>query len=236
MLAQIRHRVRDGQHTILPDTSPINDRPAFGKGPGFKLDNGWMDKLKILNPGEKEFRFITGAHTGWVNNEWTTFPVAESLSMGGNYVTVLDQVGPFAKILGVDYFHVALGMTYESHPTLIHKFSCIAADGSLRKPSSGLDVYYPVFSRGEIWMPNEALDFTLTTQPPLPAGTGSPPKDEREVIRKSIAHQRPDVNSPKNFVYYAGDIIVVDEIRGDWLHAPKGWVLAANTMKLPTVE
>lgn len=227
--ARVKHRVRDGQGSILPSTEPINDRPATGKGPSFRLNQPIMDFLHVLNPGEKEFRFVTGAHTGWCNSEWTTFPLAESVTMGGNLVEVLEQAGGFSRISGIDYFSAPpVSLNYFNAPHLIAKFSCIAQDGTLRKPSTGLDCYFPILTRGAIWMETSKLDFTLTTPPPLPPGASSAPVDARIVFRRTVARQRPDPNSPKNYVYDAGARVVVTEVSGGWAHVERGWVLQSD--------
>ena len=235
-LAQIKHYPR-GTKT-LPDTTVFNDRPAIGKGPGFRL-NDWVDFMHELNPGDNEYRFVTAPHTGWVNAVWEEpgYPLAESLSMGGNLVDVIDQIGRFSRINGLPFSSpsFAEGMTYESHPAFIHKFSCITPGGGLRKPSSGLDVYYPVLSRGELWIETGRLDFTLTTEPPIPpmpADVGGAPAERRVAIRRTRALRFPRLKSIKNDVYEKGDRFSIDEIAGRYVHAPRGWVLAADTMRV----
>lgn len=227
--ARIKRLVRPNQMAILPSTVPFSNRPVEEKGPGFRLNAAWMDFFHELNPGEKEFRFITAPHTGVVNQEWTTYPLTESLSTGGNLLSVEVLDNGFAWIAGVNYFAPPpFGMNYFNAPSLIHKFDCVAPDGTPRKPSTALDVYYVVFTRGDLFVPVSKLDFTLTTPPPLPPGASSVPADVRIVFRRTVARQRPDPNSPKNYVYDAGARVVVSEVSGGWAHVERGWVLQSD--------
>ena len=160
---QLKNPPNRGNFGTLPETIPFNWKPRGGKGPGLLLTDEWMDFMEVLNPGAKEFRFATGQHTGWVN-KWKRkgkklYPVAECLSMGGNVVTVLEVRGKFVRIASQNILRAPrFEMSFDSDPVYIHKFSCITKTGELRKPSSGLDVYYPVLSKGPLWVALERIE------------------------------------------------------------------------------
>ena len=155
---ELKRRPRRAWRRVLPETVPFNQKPRGGKGKSMVLTPDILDLLHALNPGEKEFRFVTGRKTGWVNKWKGNMPVAECLSMGGNIVYVEEVRGKFVRIASIDITEfIPDHYTHKNNPLLIHKFSCITKKDTKAKPSSGLDVYYPVLSWGELWVARDRV-------------------------------------------------------------------------------
>ena len=157
-LAMFNYTRRVNHLAATPATIPFNSNKFTFKDIAVPINQAWYDFVQQVNPRESR-RFITAAHTGWVNQEWTAgveFPKAERIVMAGNALRVIDIVDEFAQIEAYDFYRDSPSPqtdTYETVPWKVHKFTVIANGNAIRNPGAGLDAYYPVFRTGkEMWI------------------------------------------------------------------------------------
>jgi hypothetical protein len=131
----------------------------------------WADFLSSLNDYDpKRLLYIKSDKTALFNT--AGFPNMESLTMGGNIITLDEIKNGWGRIHTMDYSNPGSfdGIDYKTRPDLIHKFVLVAWDKNQRftywtnPPPPYENLYWPLVSSKPVWIPMEYLE----AFPPLP--------------------------------------------------------------------
>ena len=154
----------NGINQFTPETVPLFVAPREGTGTNrTKLDKDWEKYLDALNDHDKgKIRYVKGEKTALFNS--SGFPNLESLTMGGNLVTVVEVQGNMARVNTLDFNSPGSlkNVDYVTRPDLIHKFVVVGWDKGRKitywfNPSQG-DVYWPLVSNRPVWVPLERIE------------------------------------------------------------------------------
>ena len=120
----------------------------------------YIDMLNEYNP--KKINYVKADNTALFNG--AGFPQLESLTMGGNVITLDEIQGGWGRVHTIDYSNPGSlkDVNYITRPDLVHKFVIIG--WSRRTKSSYLgntpqgDLYWPLVSAKPVWIPMEYLE------------------------------------------------------------------------------
>ncbi len=154
----------DGVLKQTPEVVPLYVQPKLTSGTGrTDLSGAWEGYLDALNDNnEARIRYVKGTRAGLFNT--AGFPGLESLTMGGNIVTLDAIQGDWGQVNTMDYGSPpsAAEVNYVTRPDLVHKFVVVTWRKSTRttglvRPPKG-DIYWPFVSKRAIWIQMERLE------------------------------------------------------------------------------
>lgn len=127
------------------------------------VDGNWgkyIDALNDYNP--KKITYLKANNSALFNG--AGYPQMESLTMGGNIITADEQRNGWVRVHTIDYNNPGAlkEVNYVTRPDLIHKFVVVGWNRSKKvtyfvNPPPG-DLYWPLVSSLEVWMPLEYLE------------------------------------------------------------------------------
>lgn len=127
------------------------------------VDGTWSQYINMLNDyNEKKINYVKADNTALFNG--AGFPQLESLTMGGNVITLDEIQGGWGRVHTIDYSNPGplKEVNYITRPDLVHKFVVIG--WSRRTQSSYLgntpqgDLYWPLVAAKPVWIPIEYLE------------------------------------------------------------------------------
>jgi len=169
-LALYNHKSRtwdgnsDGMRNQTPEIVPLYLLPKLTSGSGrTDMSGAWETYMSMLNENdERKLRYLKSPITALFNT--AGFPQMESLTMGGNIVTLGEIQGQWARVNTLDYSGPpnTAEVNYFTRPDLVHKFVVVGWKRSskttiLVNPPRG-DIYYPFVSRRAVWVQMERLE------------------------------------------------------------------------------
>ena len=142
--------------------------PAPKEGTGTHrtpITGGWerfMDDLNNNNEGE--LRYLKSATVALFNG--AGFPQMESLTMGGNIITLEAIQGTWGRVRTMNYDQpgVASQHNYEKTPEFVHKFVIVVWSRRTKStywvnpPKGDGDIYYPFVTRNDVWIQMDRLE------------------------------------------------------------------------------
>ena len=179
--------------TAAPDWNSFSQTPeivvlfaAPKEGTGTRrtpLDGAWETYIDALNDNnEGKLRFLKSSTTALFNG--AGFPQMESLTMGGNIITLEAIQDGWGKVHTMDYNHPGSAdvENYFTRPDLVHKFVLVIWSRKNKStywgnPTKG-DIYYPFVTRNDVWVQMERLE-------PFPILPMTVLASESQEIRKS---------------------------------------------------
>jgi len=127
------------------------------------MDGVWEQYIDLLNDyNKKKLNYVKADNTALFNG--AGFPQMESLTMGGNIITLDEVRGSWGRVHTFDYSNPGSLKTinYTTRPDLVHKFVVV---GWSRKTKSTYftntpqgDLYWPLVSDRAVWIPMEYLE------------------------------------------------------------------------------
>ena len=128
-----------------------------------KLTVDWESFIDELNNNnEGKLRYLKADNTALFNS--TGFPQLESLTMGGNIVTLDEILGKWGRVHTLDSVQPPKieKINYMTRPDLIHKFVVVGWREETQEtywtnPPKG-DMYWPLVSSRPVWIPLERLE------------------------------------------------------------------------------
>ena len=153
-----------GVDVFTPEVVPLFVQPALGSGTNrTKLDGSWETYIDVLNGNNKrKLAYLKGKDTALFNN--SGFPHLESLTMGGNIITLVEVRNGWGRISTINLANPGAlkDVNYATRPDLVHKFVVVAWDKSKKitywvNPPVG-DVYWPLVSSRDVWIAMERLE------------------------------------------------------------------------------
>ncbi|HSL43256.1 MAG TPA: hypothetical protein VK897_07485 [Anaerolineales bacterium] len=154
----------EGMRNQAPEIVPLFLLPKRTSGSGrTTVDGAWETYINALNNNdESKINYLKSDISALFNT--AGFPQMESLTMGGNIVTLAEVQGAWGRVNTLDYGSPpnAAEVNYFTRPDLVHKFVVVGwkrdtKSTILVRPPKG-DVYYPFVSRRPVWVEMERLE------------------------------------------------------------------------------
>jgi hypothetical protein len=129
------------------------------------LNATWEAYIDLLNGyNQKKLHYVKANDTALFDG--AGFPQLESVSMGGNVITLDEIKDGWGRVHTFDFNNPGSleGVNYITHPDLVHKFVVIGWDKQTRTsyitnpPPPYGDLYWPLVSSREVWVPMEFLE------------------------------------------------------------------------------
>ena len=127
------------------------------------MDGNWSIYIDMLNDyNKRKIGYVKGEATALFNH--SGFPHMESLTMGGNIITLDEIQGGWGRVHTIDYSNPGSlkEINYTTKPDLVHKF--VVVGWSRRTKSTYLantpmgDLYWPLVTNRVVWIPIEYLE------------------------------------------------------------------------------
>ncbi len=162
-----KSRTAAGSWTLNPQTPevvPLFAAPKEASGTHrTPITRAWESYMDELNNGnEKKLRYLKATHTALFNG--AGFPQMESLTMGGNIITLDAIQGDWGKVHTLPYGSPpsASVVNYFTSPDLVHKFVVVGWSRASKAtywvdPPQG-DTYWPFVSRHVVWIQMSRLE------------------------------------------------------------------------------
>ncbi|HSO11566.1 MAG TPA: hypothetical protein VLT51_04275 [Anaerolineales bacterium] len=224
-----------GINLFTPETVPLFVLPEEGTGTWrTKVDGSWEIYINSLNNNDaKKLRYLKADNTALFNT--AGFPQLESLTMGGNVITLVEIQGDWGRVGTIDYnikFKELEDVNYETRPDLIHKFVVVGYKRDTKttywlNPPHG-DIYWPLVSSRAVWISLDRLE-------PFPFLPMEVTAKTSQVIRKTptmdgeeTGEEFSEGESARIVEYYPSGSNVWGRISGG------GWVTLLLHWKYPT--
>jgi hypothetical protein len=153
-----------GMRNQTPEVVPLFLEPKLTTGTGrTDLSGAWEIYLDALNDNDEgRIRYVKGTKAGLFNT--AGFPMLESLTMGGNIITLEAIQEGWGKVHTMAYGSPpsAAEVNYVTRPDLVHKFVVVGWKRSNKttvivKPPKG-DVFWPFVAKRTLWIQMERLE------------------------------------------------------------------------------
>ncbi len=154
----------EGMRNQTPEIVPLYLLPKLTSGTGrTDLSGAWEVYIDALNDKDQsKLKYLKSPQTALFNT--AGFPQMESLTMGGNIITLDEVQGEWGRVHTLDYSSPpnTLEINYVTRPDLVHKFVIVGWKRStksttLSNPPKG-SIYYPFVSRRPVWVQMDRLE------------------------------------------------------------------------------
>lgn len=153
-----------GVDLFTPEVVPLFIQPALAIGTHRTIVNGtWEVYIDALNGNNKQkLRYLKADNTALFNS--AGFPKLESLTMGGNVITLLEIQGGWGRVNTINYTNPGAlkEVNYATRPDLVHKFVVVAWKKDTKttywvNPPVG-ELYWPLVASRDVWIQMERLE------------------------------------------------------------------------------
>ena len=174
--ARVKHdpaRVDPREMALYPDAVHVQDRP-IGTGVGASiliLPPVWRKSEEINN--EAGERYAKTSQAMWINlmgDEPRDIDIehevvhAESIISGGNLVAYDYETATHIRLVAPRYDEKSFVGNFYTHPWLYWYPTAINSAGRIFRVTSGIDVFFPLLKRTELWM-HKSLVVLLSKRP-----------------------------------------------------------------------
>jgi len=175
-----------GLNLFTPETVPLFVLPKEGSGTHRTVVDGtWETFINSLNGNdEKKLRYLKANDTALFNT--SGFPNLESLTMGGNVITLAEIKNGWGRVNTLDYKSPGAlkDVSYVTRPDVVHKFVVVGYKRSNKltywlNPPHG-SIYWPLVSDRAVWVQMDRLE-------PFPILPMEVTAKKTQVIRKDPA-------------------------------------------------
>lgn len=149
-----------------PEMVELWVNPAFGSGTHrTKLDSFWGNYLELLNGfNPRKLHYVKANDTALFDG--AGFPQLESVSMGGNIITLDEIKNGWGRVHTFDFNNPGSldDVNYLTRPDLVHKFILVGWDKKTRTtyfadpPPPYGDMYWPLVSTRAVWVSMDFLE------------------------------------------------------------------------------
>ena len=155
------------------------------------MEGSWATLIAMVNNyDEKKLHYVKANNTAIFNG--AGFPQMESLTMGGNIITLDKIEGEWGLVHTIDYRNPGSlkNISYKTDPSIVHKFVVVAWNKRNKTtyftnpPPPYGDLYWPLVSSRAVWIPMEYLE-------PFPILPMDVTANKNQPIR-----QQPSIDSP----------------------------------------
>jgi hypothetical protein len=213
----------DGIRAQTPEIVPLFLLPKLTSGSGrTTVDGPWETYIDALNNNDQaKLRYLKSDITALFNH--AGFPQMESLTMGGNVITLAEIQGEWARVNTLDYGSPpnAEDVNYFTRPDLVHKFVVVGWRRStkttiLLNPPKG-DIYYPLVSRRPVWVQRSMLEPFPTLPMEVTANTDLYIQPAPGPTVEQTRFQLSAGQSAMVIEYYPTGSNVWGRVRGGWI-------------------
>jgi hypothetical protein len=148
-----------------PEVVPLFVAPKLGAGTHrTTINSAWESYMNALNGFDSgKMKYLKGAGTALFNN--AGFPQMESLTMGGNVISLSQIQGDWGLVYTMDYGQVGSPETenYSKRPDIVHKFVLVVWSRKTKltywtsNTPQGV-IYWPLVSSKPVWIPMDRLE------------------------------------------------------------------------------
>jgi len=173
-----------GYDEFTPEVVPLFVAPSTGSGTHRTIvDGSWEVYIDALNDQDKrKIRYLKLPNSGLFNG--AGFPRLESLTMGGNVITLAEIQGDMGRVNTINYRNPGTlkDVNYVTRPDLVHKFVVVAWNKKnkttywVNTPQGA--IYWPFVSSADLWIPLDRIEPFPTLPRVVTANT-------TQVIRKT---------------------------------------------------
>jgi hypothetical protein len=207
-----------------PEVVPMLVDPKLKSGTHRTALNGnWETYINALNDNnEKKLRYLKADNTALFNS--AGFPQLESLTMGGNVISISLVQGEWARVYTMDYGNPGSleEMNYKTRPDLVHKFVVVGWRKSTRvtfwtnTPQGAL--YWPLVSSRTVWIPLERLEPFPTLPMIVTANTTQDARTEPDLDATLTGYTLSEGKSTRIVEYYpSGSNVWARTESGGWI-------------------
>lgn len=223
-----------GVNLFTPETVPLFVLPSAGTGTHrTRVDGNWETYINFLNNNnEKKLRYLKAPDTALFNG--AGFPQLESLTMGGNIITLTEIQNGWGKVKTLDYVNPGTlkDVDYFTRPDLVHKFVVVAYDKTTKstfwvKPPHG-DIYWPLVSSRPVWISLERLEPFPILPMTVRAKTSQPIRKTPAANGEETGFTFAEGDTARIVEYYPSGSNVWGRITGG------GWIALILNWKYPT--
>jgi hypothetical protein len=153
-----KSRTADWDRDQTPEVVPMFAAPKDASGTQRTiLDGAWEYYMNDLNGFDRDkLRYLKASNTALFNG--AGFPNLESLTMGGNVITLDAIQGDWGEVHTFDFHEVGTteNETYMTRPDLVHKFVVVVWSSTRKKtywvnPPRG-NLYWPLVASHPAWI------------------------------------------------------------------------------------
>lgn len=154
----------DGVRRQTPEVVALFTLPKLGSGTQrTNVSGAWEFYIDALNGNDRsKLNYLKASETALFNT--SGFPQLESLTMGGNIITLDAIQNGWGRVHTMDYSSPpnATTVNYFTRPDLVHKFVVVGWKRDTRtsilvKPPKG-DLYWPLVTRKPVWIQMDLLE------------------------------------------------------------------------------
>jgi hypothetical protein len=147
-----------------PEVVPLSPIPKEGTGTHrTPMEGGWEVFMSDLNDNNnRKVNFLKSPSTALFNG--AGFPQMESLTMGGNIITLEAIQNGWGRVRTMDYSSPGSAdvVNYFTQPNLVHKVVIVTWSTKSKttywvNPPHG-DIYWPFVARNDVWVQMERLE------------------------------------------------------------------------------
>jgi len=153
-----------GFDEFTPEVVPLFVSPSTSSGTHRTIvDGSWEIYIDALNDNDKKkIRYLKLDNSGLFNG--AGFPKLESLTMGGNVITLAELQGGMGRVNTINYQSPGAlkDVTYITRPDLVHKFVVVAWDKKnkttywVNTPKGS--IYWPLVASADVWIPLDRIE------------------------------------------------------------------------------
>ncbi len=223
-----------GVNLFTPETVPLFVLPSTGTGTHrTRVDGNWETYINFLNGNnEKKLRYLKANDTALFNG--SGFPNLESLTMGGNLITLSEIQNGWGKVNTIDYVNPGKlrDVDYFTRPDLVHKFVVVGYNRDTRttfwvNPPHG-DIYWPLVSSRPVWISLERLEPFPILPMTVKAKTTQPIRKTPAENGEETGFEFAEGDTARIVEYYPSGSNVWGRIAGG------GWIALLLNWKYPT--
>lgn len=152
----------DGLGRQTPEIVPLFLAPKLSAGTGRTNLASWETYLNALNDNDQsKLKYLKSSNTALFNT--AGFPQMESLTMGGNIITLAQVQGEWGQVNTMNGGPPsAAEVNYVTRPDLVHKFVVVTwrrntkTTGWVNPPKGSM--YFPLVSGRSVWVQMERLE------------------------------------------------------------------------------
>ena len=207
-----------------PETVPLFVDPKPAAGTYRTVVNGnWEIYIDALNNhNQKKLRFLKSDSTALFNG--AGFPQLESLTMGGNLITLDAFQGQWGQVHTMDYREPGSlkEVNYVTRPDLVHKFVVVGWSRKTKKTYWATtpqgDLYWPLVTSKPVWIPLERLEAFPNLPMEVTAKTTQKIRKEPATDSRSIGREFKEGETGTIMEYYPSASNVWGKLRdGGWI-------------------
>ena len=223
-----------GVNLFTPETVPLFVLPQKGSGTHRTTVSGsWEIYINALNGNnEKKLRYLKADNTALFNS--SGFPNLESLTMGGNVITLAEIQNGWGRVTTIEYKSpgVLADVNYETRPDLIHKFVVVGYSKDTRttywlNPPHG-NIYWPLVSSRAVWIQMDRLEPFPILPMEVTAKTSQPIRKTPAMDGEETGYEFSEGETRNIVEYYPSGGNVWGRFSGG------GWVALVLHWKYPT--